>query len=241
MAGVPEGFIMPTMGPSLGAGVIKAMPSAEAISGAVGTMLAEIKRHKEFNSKRTQELVDANLPGEMSDEIELVLFTTDKFSKTPLRASCLSDPGRKFYNELSTQQQIQLAELRERFRKNEHGGDTPISLWDALSTTERGQLVAMGILYVEQLAAYQEHEVYKLGNGGAEWVKRAQRHVAGKVPNKQEEFEKQMASLLSEKAAERERADDMERKYFEMQKQIAELTESKAKTKAPKTAGVQEG
>jgi len=236
MSGLPEGFILPTIGTQVGGGVLVARPTAEVVSGAIGTMVAEIVRHKEFNAKRTAELGD--LPGEMSDEIELVLFTTDKFSKTPLRASCLNDPKRKFHNELSLQQQVQLAELRERFRKNEHGGDTPIGLWDALSSTERGQLIAMGVLYVEQLAAYQEHEVYKLGNGGAEWVKRAQRHIQAKQPNKQEEFEKQLASVLEAKAAEKARADDMEAKYFAMQERLAKLEAPKAKQ--PKTAGVQE-
>lgn len=239
MSGLPEGFIMPTMGTSLGGHVLKATPTADVIAGALGTMVAEVKRHREFNAKKTEELGD--LPGEMSDEIELVLITTDKFSKTPLRASCLSDPKRKFHNELSVAQQVQLAELRERFRKNEHGSDTPIGLWDALSTTERAQLVAMGVHYVEQLAAYQEHELYKLGNGGAEWVKRAQRHVAAKSPNKQEEFEKQMASLLEAKAAEKARADEMEAKYFAMQERLAALESGTPKgKKVPVKAGVQE-
>jgi len=239
MAGVPEGFIMPTLGTSLGGNVMKAVPSAEAVAGAMGTITAEIVRHREFNAEKTKLLGD--LPGEMTDEIELVLIQPDKYTRVPLRASNLSDPKARFYNELSIEQQVQLAELRERFRKNEHGADTPIAMWDALNAGEQMQLINMGVLYVEQLAGYKEHEYYKLGNGGEELVKRAQRHIGAKTPNKQEEFEKQLNAILAEKAAERAAREDMEKKYLEMQQQIAQLTDSKAKTKAPKTAGVQEG
>lgn len=242
MAGIPEGFIMPTLGQSIGGNVLKATPTAEAIAGALGTMSAEVKRKKEFNAKRTNELVAANLPGEMSDDIEIVEIKADKFTTVPLRASNLTDPTAPFYNELSLDQQIALADLRERFRKNEHGADTPIASWDALNVGEQAQLVNMGILYVEQLAAYKEHEYYKLGNGGAELVKRAQRHIGAKTPNKQEDFERQMQSLLSERAKEREERAEMEKRMFEMQAQLAKLSEPRAgrgQTKLPKP-GVQE-
>lgn len=239
MAGVPEGFIMPTMGTSLGGNVMKAVPSAEAVAGAMGTISAEIIRHREYNAEKTKLLGD--LPGEMTDDIELVVIQTDKYTKVPLRASNLSDAKVRFTNELSIDQQVQLADLRERFRKNEHGSDTPIAMWDALNAGEQMQLVNMGVLYVEQLAGYKEHEYYKLGNGGADLVKRAQRHVGSKTPNKQEEFERQMASILAEKEVEKSAREDMEKKYLAMQEQIAELTKSQAKTRTPKTAGVQEG
>lgn len=196
---VPEGFIMPTLGTSLGSNVMKAVPTAEAVAGVMGTMTAEIHRHKEFNAKKTQELIAADLPGEMSDDIELVIVKIDKLTAVPLRASNLTNPKAPFYNELSLEQQVALAQLRENFRKNEHGGDTSIATWDALNVGEQGQLISMGILYVEQLVAYKEHEYYKLGNGGAELVKRAQRHIAAKAPNKQEDFERQMSAITSER------------------------------------------
>lgn len=246
MAGLPEGFIMPTLGAALGGSVLKAFPTAEVIAGAVGTMSAEIKRHREFNAKRTQELIDANLPGEMSDNIELVLIKADKFTTVPLRASNLDNPKVPFYNELSIEQQTQLAELRERFRKNEHGGDTPIAMWDALSVGEQMQLVNMGVMYVEQLAAYKDHEYYKLGNGGAELVKRAQRHIEAKTPNKQEEFEKNMAVLLEAKTAERERADAAEKAMFALQERLAALESGEPAKRKPgrpariPTPGIQE-
>lgn len=220
---VPEGFIMPTLGVSVGGNVLKATPSADAVAGAMGTMCAEIKRHKEFNSKRTQEIEAADIAGEMCDDIELVLIKCDKYTTVPLRASNLTDPKAPFYNELSIEQQVALAELREKFRKNEHGGDTPIAVWDALNVSEQMQLINMGVMYVEQLASYKEHEIYKLGNGGAELVKRAQRHLAAKRPNKQEEFEAQMFSLVEARKAEQARADEMELKYLELQERLAAI------------------
>ena len=242
MAGVPEGFIMPTLGTTLGGNVMKATPTAEAIAGALGTSAAEIKRHKEFNAKKTQELESANLPGEMTDDIEIVMIKVDKYTTTPLRASNLSDPSAKFHNELSLEQQIALADLRERFRKNEHGSDTPVASWDSIDGNTQHQLITAGILYVEQLAAYKEHEYYKLGNGGAELVKRAQRHIAAKTPNKQEDFERQMNAIVTERAKEREEREAMEKRMFEMQAELAKLSNPRAgrgKTKLPKP-GVQE-
>lgn len=237
---IPEGFIMPTLGTSVGGNVLKALPSAEAISGALGTQTAEIVRHREFNALRTQVLQETGAFGEMTDEIELVIITNDKYTKVPLRASNLSDPTKPFCNELSIPQQIQLADLRERFRKNEHGSETPVGLWDALNSGEKHRLIAMGILYVEQLAAYQEHELYKLGNGGRELVDRAKRHVAGKKPNIQEEVEKNMAALLEAKMAESERAAELERKYLELQERLAAMEAGSPKRgKAPKP-GIQE-
>lgn len=231
---------MPTMGTSLGGNVLKAMPSAEAIAGAMGTMTAEIKRHKEYNDAKTRLLGD--LPGEMCDDIELVLIKTDKFTTVPLRASNLTDPKAKFYCELSIAQQTQLADLREKFRKNEHGSDTPIGMWPALNAAEKHQLTSMGVLYVEQLAAYQDHEHYKLGNGGSELVKRAQRHIGSKLPNKQEEFEKTMNSLIAAQSEERKLREDAEARYLELQERLAALETSPAgKTKAPKPGVQPEG
>ena len=237
---LPEGFIMPTLGTSVGSNVMKVFPTADAVSGAMGTMSAEIVRHREFNAERTKQLEKENLPGEMTDEIELVLITADKYTTVPRRASNLSNPKAPFYNELSVEQQVQLAELRERFRKNEHGSDTPIAMWDALSAGEQRQLINFGVLYVEQLAAYPEHEYYKLGNGGAELVKRAQRHIGGKVPNKHEEFEKNMNALLSAKADEAARADAAEKAMYAMQERLAALETNKPKRGRPAKPGVQE-
>lgn len=239
---IPEGFIMPTMGSAVGSNVLKVVPTAEAVAGAMGTITAEIRRHKEFNQKRTQQLADEDLVGEMCDEIELVLIKTDKYTTVPLRASNLSDPKAPFHNELSLDQQIKLAELRERFRKNEHCGDTAIALWDALNVSEQMQLVNSGILYVEQLAAYQEHEIYKLGNGGAELVKRAQRHMAAKKPSKQEDFENQMLALVEARKGESARADEMERRYLEMQERLAAIEAGEPEKRGPgrpRKSGVQ--
>ena len=228
MAGVPEGFIMPTVGTSLGGNVLKAVPSPEAVAGAVGTMVAEIVRHKEHNAKLTGELEKANLPGEGKDEIEIVLFHTDKYSKTPVRASCLSDPTRPFHCELTVEQQVLLAPMREKFRKNEHGSDTPIALWDAINTSERAKLGTLGLHYVEQIAAFKEHEYYKLGNGGADLVKKAQRHVSAKAPNKSEAIEQQMQTIMAERAREREEREALEKRMFEMQEQLAKLSDPRA-------------
>lgn len=246
MPGLPEGFIEPTLGTNLGNSVMKAFPTSQAIAGAVGTMSAEIVRHKEYNAKKTGELILSGLPGEMTDNIEIVLIKADKFTTVPLRASNLDDPKAPFYNELSLEQQIALADLRERFRKNEHGADTPITMWEALSSNEQHQLVQMGVLYVEQLAAYKEHEYYKLGNQGPELVKRAQRHLEAKKPNKQEDFERNMAALLADKAVERERADAAEKAMFEMQERLAALESGNPAKRGPgrparvPTPGVQE-
>jgi len=239
----PEGFIMPLLGTNLGGNVMKVYPSAAEIAGAMGTMSAEIVRHREFNAEKTKQLELDNIPGEMTDEIELVKIKADKFTTVPLRASNLSDPKARFHNELSIEQQMQLAELRERFRKNEHGSDTPIAMWDALSVGEQMQLVNFGVMYVEQLAAFPEHEYYKLGNGGAELVKRAQRHVGGKVPSKQEEFEKSMSIVMQARAEDKARADAAEAKYFALQERLAALessSEAPKKRGRPFKAGVQE-
>lgn len=236
----PEGFIMPTLGTSVGANVLKAVPTAEVIAGAMGTLVAEIKRYGRFSKRMTLELETQNLPGEALEEIELAVIQVDKLTKVPFRCSSLTYPKRKFTNELSVPEQISLAELRERFRKNEHGADTPIANWDALNASEMAQLMQIGIYYVEQLAAYQEHEYYRLGNGGAELVKRAQRHVGAKAPNKQEEFEKSMATLLAAKAEERERADVAEKRMYEMQERLAALEAPKRGPGRPPKAGIQE-
>ena len=53
---VPEGFIMPTLGTALGNNVLKAVPTADVVAGAMGVMSAEIRRHKEYNAEKTRML-----------------------------------------------------------------------------------------------------------------------------------------------------------------------------------------
>ena len=179
----------------------------------------------------------------MTDEIELVLITADKYTKVPLRASNLTTPKARFTNELSLEQQMQLAELREKFRQNEHGSDTPVALWDALNVAEQMQLVNLGVHYVEQLANFKDHEIYKLGNGGEDLVKRARRHMDGKRPDKSDDFERQMSALMDARQKETARADEMEKRYLEMQARLAALETEPTKKKPgrpPRRAGVQE-
>ena len=234
---VPEGFILPEIFTAVGSHVMTAKPTAEAVAGPMGVMSAEVVRHREFNAEKTRQIEQEGLPGEMCDEIELIKIRVDKFTTVPLRGSNLTNPKAKFHNELSIEQQTQLADLRERFRKNEHGSDTPIPMWEALTPGEQYQLMAAGVHYVEQLANYKEHEIYRLGNGGEDLVKRAQRHISGKKPNREEDFARQMSAIIEARQADAAKAEEREKRYLEQEAKIAAMEKALAAKEEPRNRG----
>lgn len=235
---------MPARGSDSGhAGILLASPSLQAIAGALGTQTAEIKVHRKLNMKKSDQMEKEGILREMYDEYETVEIQNDKYSTSTLRISCLSDPKQKCYNELNLAQRMQLGPLQERFRTQQSTCDTLITQWDAISSGEKQVLAQMGVMYVEQIAAFKDHEYYKLGNGGEALVKKAQRHVASKNPDKQEQFDRDMAALLAarqEDAAARKAAEE---RMFALEAKLAALEAGGGEKPAPKQrrkAGVQE-
>ncbi len=226
----PEQFIMPTRGESSG------LPDVlKAVSGAAGAQLARVFTHKVYNAKVSEELKIEHF-----DEYEMVGITNDDFSETVLRASCLSDPNRVFTSDLSPEQEMQLAELRERFRKQQSSSDTPVDQWEALNEGEAKQLRLLKIEFVEQIAAFKDHELYKLGSQGKSLRERAIRHITAKKGHDPEQRKAEMQLVVEENKRQAERMKELEERLLQVELEKAEAEKETAKPRSRTKPGVQD-
>lgn len=134
--------------------------------GSLGTQHVEFMTHRKYSGKKTKEQGQ-----EAYDEIDVLMIRNDKFSRVPKRM-----------NELTHQQKMALAPLYERFKEGKDSTDTNILNWGAASNEEKAHLGNIGVWTVEQIAAFADHELTRLGPDGKDLRRRARLHVKAKSP-----------------------------------------------------------
>lgn len=197
----PEGFRLPTAGESAPGGVLK------AVTGSHGTQAFKVSTHKMFNAKKSDE---AGL--EVEDAITIVTFRNDPYTEAVIREA-----------DLSPEQQVQTAEARDRFYTSKDSTDTMIAEWQAIHDSEKMKLALIGVVTVEQLAAWPEFQMFKLGGGAKDLVAKARRHVDTKIGNRAGEANADHLAVLAELKRLREAEAEKDARYFEMQARLAEL------------------
>lgn len=204
----PEGFKLPTLGEgTTHNGVLK------AVAGSVGAQATRFFVHRLYDAKATElEKREVLTPHEM------VGFRNDPFAEFTCKVK-----------DMTPKQKLVTQQLYERFKSQKDSTDTPVEVWDAISEWEKVQLIQSGILTVEQITAYQDHELYKLGPGGKDLRERAKWHVNAKNPaqdNKQE-----MLLVIEENRKNAERLKQMEDELIKMQAALAEKEQTKRRGK----------
>jgi len=206
----PEQFIIPTMGEGTSQrGIMK------AVAGSSGTQQIKFFVHKIMDGKAT-EIANA----ETYKPVEMVSFRNDALSSYTCRIQ-----------DMTQEQRIKSGPLYERFMNGKDSTDTQIEDWDMLNENEKIGLIQLGVVTVEQAAAYQDHEVYRLGIDGKNVRDKAIRHVRGKEVSKEQSWSEEMRAMVEENRkikAEIEAAKDA---YYALQAQLAEKHESKGKHK----------
>lgn len=240
--GAPAEFIMPTVGVAQGQpGVMKAS------GGAVGTQAVKFHEVKTFNAGESDRL---NL--EAYSKVIVCEITNDKYTKVPLIVEGGDDRKDKTGKVvplkcmLTRQQQIATAPIYERFKSQKDSTDTPIEQWDAVQDSEKLNLAMIGVLFVEQLASFNDVELYKLGAGGKEIRDLALRHVRGKQgPSESEKFGSEMQALMEARKEETGRRQALEERLLQMEVLLAEKdvkakkTWSRKKKVQVQSAGIQ--
>lgn len=182
------------------------------VYGSVKGVYAEFRIHKEYSGSDSEKVGQ-----EVHRPVEICLFHTDKFSKIPKRIK-----------ELSKQQQIDLAPLYERFKKQADSLDTNIFDWEAITDQEKVHLGSVGCWTVEQLYHTPIDERYKFGPGGEDLWNRSERHMKTKGSTKNEEQKRELALVLEENKKLSARMKELEEKYFSDQAKKAEEEKSDA-------------
>jgi hypothetical protein len=204
----PEGFKMPTVGEgTTHQGVLK------AVTGNIGTQAARFFIHKLYDAKATeQEKREVLKPHEM------VGFRNDPFTEYTCKIRDMSDKQK-----YSTQR------LYERFKSQQETDETPLESWEAISEWEKVQLLQSGILTVDQITAFQDHELFKLGPGGKDLREKARWHINSKNPT--QDSKQEMLMVIEENRKQAERMKQMEDELYKLQAQVA----SKGKKKTVET------
>lgn len=210
----PEGFIIPTTGISTGnAGILK------AVTGAIGTQAVRFYVHKVYNAKKSEEL-----GYEFYDDVELCGFKNDKYAETAIMVK-----------DLSMKQKMDTARIYERFKTQKDSTDTPLEKWAVISESQKAFYLQMGIHSVEQLASFQEHELFRLGPDGKNVRDLALRHINGKELKKQEDRNKEMELVIKENRVMSEKIKKLEEAYFASQAEKA--AQAKKLGRPPLNAG----
>lgn len=201
----PEGFRMPTEGEgTTHQGVLK------AVTGAIGTQAARFFIHKLYDARATvmeqREVLKAH---------EMVGFRNDPFSEYTCKIKDMTD-----------RQKFSTQKLYERFKTQQETDETPLETWDAISEREKVQLIQSGILTVDQIAAYQDHELYKLGPGGKDLRTKATWHVNAKNPVQDQKQE--MLMVIEENKRQADRMKQMEEELYKLQMQLASKSKKKS-------------
>lgn len=194
---------------------------AKPVYGTLNKMYVEFR----------EELVYSGADSEKSDEeirrpVEVCLIQTDKFSRVPLR---VRNKERGIKSELSPKQEIELAPLYEHFKSQKDSTDTRVGSWEACSDMERSQLNMLGIWSVEQLANFEDAELYRLGPGGKDLRDRALRHVKTKTRNGASDRIEQLQALLKEKEEHAKALAAQQERIFELEAQLAVKRSKKSK------------
>jgi hypothetical protein len=134
------------------------------VFGADGTMSMNFELHQVYNGAKSEKAGE-----EKYDTSELCMRRPDKYTKVATRV-----------NDLSRVDFAKYAPLFERFKTQKDSTDTLLVNWQAITPNERLVLESLTIMTVEQLANYEESDLYKLGRDGKDMWERAKRHVATK-------------------------------------------------------------
>lgn len=188
--------------------------------GSVGSQYVRFHVHLEYSGS------DSEAKGiEVKRPIELCEIQNDKFTRVPIRV-----------NDLSPRQKVELAPLYERFKSQKDSNETSIADWEAITDMEKGLLMTSGVYTVEQLDAFGDEELYKLGPSGKDLKLRASRHVRAKRGpdvDKVEELRREMQLIIEEN----KRLQAKEHEYFaraEKRATLEAITPVKKKGGRPK-------
>lgn len=185
---------MPDAGRNAGVvpGVLK------AVSGSLGALPVRVFTHAVYD-----DLGSIQAGQEVKKELVMVGIKNDRFTEC-----CIAE------QDLDMQQRIELAPLLERFRTQKDSTETAIENWDAISEQEKAFLLKMGIQFVEQMAAYPDSMVGRMGKVGIALKEKAVRHMTGKAKRaEQEEQLQELALIREERERDARRLQELEEKY----------------------------
>lgn len=204
-----DGFARPTgYAETEHSGVLK------PVFGSIGAQHVRFEMASEYSG------VDSLLAGkEVRRPIEVCLIQNDRFCTVPLRVGRPPDPDKSgdvgIASELSHDQQVVLAPIYERFRTQKESDETDIIGWDVITDMERRLLIKHTVWTVEQLAAFSDEDLFRLGPSGKDLRERAKRHVRSKVEAKVPDYSAELDQLRSEKTELAERLERLEAAYHE--------------------------
>lgn len=194
MSLLPEGLItQPTGYQNTGSSLV-----LKPTFGTVGTCYVRFFMHREYS-----ELDSEKSETEQYREIEMCEVQTDSKSRVAIRVK-----------DLNPQQKIDFASIYNRFKTQRDSTDTGIVDWPAITDSEKGYLLGLGIYTVEQIAAIPQHELHRLGPGGVDLQRKAVKHITGKNASSQDLTE-ELQTIRQEAESARAKAKEFEAKYFE--------------------------
>jgi hypothetical protein len=170
---------------------------------------------------------------EVRRPVEVCLIQNDRFCTVPLRVGRPPDPSKPgdpgITSELSHEQQVVLAPVYERFKTQRESTETDIVGWDVITDMERRLLVKHGIWTVEQLAAFTDQDLFRLGPGGQDLRERAKRHVLTKTEAKAPDYSAELEQLRMEKSELAERLARLEAAHWEREGEKGKAPKNKAR------------
>lgn len=187
-------------------------------TGAVGTQYVKFFILEIYSSKLSEEQ-----KREVKVPVEMCAIQNDRFSTY----CCM-------VKDLSRKQMIDLAGIYQRFKEQKDSKDTSVIDWEALTDRDKGFLLQAGVVSVEQLASFGEHDLYKLGPGGKEYRDMALRHVEGKAGKKRDEESGEMSALRREKDEQAIRLKALEEKFYAQEAEKAKKSQQAANARAAK-------
>ncbi len=206
----PAEFKIPTIGQETNQGGI-----LRAVTGNLGHQRVQFRLEKKYNAKRS-----AAEGKEVYDQIEVAVFKNDPYSESVV-----------WVKDLSNEQRLATMPLYERFLTQKDSSDTLIENWDAAHDSEKLQLAMLGISTVEQLGSWPSAQIFRLGNGGAELVERAKRHLDTKAGNRASQDNAELLRVIEENRQLRELDKKREDDYFALLARMEELENGKNKTR----------
>lgn len=209
---VPSNFVIPTIGdPTGSSGVLK------AVSGASGTQTIKFFIGQEYDGNASKE---ADM--EVFRPVEMVCFKNDPLSEYHCRVK-----------DMTQEQRLKAGALYERFKSQKESTDTPIEAWEQINEAEKVSLLRQDYVTVEQVASFEDHEVYRLGIDGKNLRDKARRHVKGKNHVKEQQFSDEMKAILEENRKLKSEMEEAHSRYLAEQAKLGKK-EKTAKVEAPK-------
>lgn len=186
-----------TFEPTATGGVLK------PLFGSVGAQAVEFREIEIYDG-----VASMKKEREVRRKEEVCLIKNDKFSTAAVRVKDMQPWQIKAYGGLYDQ-----------FKEQRESNETRIARWDAINDNNKAQLLAAGVSTVEQLYAYPDDSVYKLGPSGKEFKELAKRHLDTKHDN---DPKVEIELLLKENARLKAEAKEKEEAFFKAQALIAE-------------------